>query len=86
MQQVDAFDNRRAGVEQKLPSRSEALDSLFDDSETERAAELAAAMAIRARERVNEIRRIGDDQIEPPLRCGIKIALDAALMRLNRSA
>ena len=63
-EQVLARHDGRAGVEQQAAAGREARDALAGDVETERGSEVAAAVPVQPRRRVDQIRRIGDDQIE----------------------
>src|SRR4051794_15053713 len=73
---VDAFHDRRTGVEQETSAGREPVYSLLDDLERQLRSELAAAVPIGAQAPINEVRRIGDDEIEHSIDSDEKIALD----------
>src|SRR4051812_43144838 len=61
---INAIDDRRSGVEKQASAGRKAINALLDDVQAQRGAEFTAAMAIKPCERIDEIRRIGDDQVE----------------------
>src|SRR6185503_8849325 len=60
---ISAVDDRRAGVEKQAAARIQAIDAVFDDTDRQIKAQLAAAVSIEPRRAVYEIRRIGDDEV-----------------------
>jgi hypothetical protein len=76
MQAVYAYDDRGACVEDETAAGSEATDALSRDTEAQSLSELSAAMSIGSCARVDEIGRIGNDEVERSAEILEKIAFD----------
>ena len=60
---IDAVDDRGAGIEKQPAARIQAIDAVFDDSNGQIEAQLAAAVSIEPRRPIHEVRWIRDDEI-----------------------